>query len=353
MAQIIPPIVLSGTLKATSEKDYWMEDDGTGNIGQTAYTFSMILSITTQNHLCAFTPTPYSYDATDIKVGMWIGAQYGRALKIIEIDNTQTTSNKLYCVGQDIDRYNLINDPDQSGNGALPTGQLVYIFDLSQDGLPVLSPVVTDQSFVSDLMGRFIGRNLEDQNVEIYQPNHTMQVGDVIRPDFNNPGQFIQALGDQYADQIVGIVTEIGIPGVENFTFRPIGKYLTDVSPGLDGNPGDIFYVSPTTAGGFTKTRPNVYAKPIYLRMNSANSAILLNSASAVPTTYKMSVTPTDGQTVFSMPSGVEVVDIITMAVNGVECTDWTFDQGAQTLTYQASDYAIDSGDQVLIVYKA
>ena len=286
---------------------------------------------------------------------MWIGAERGRALQIIEIDTVNTSSDTLICVAEDVDRYNLINDPDAAGSGALPQGMSIYMFTLSNDGLPILSPVTSvnfSQTFVSDMMGRFIGLNPADEFIEIHQPDHGMILGDIIRVD-HTTGLYTKAVGDKDVDQILGIVTLINVPGVEYFSFRPLGKKIENVSPPLIGNPGDTFYVSPTDPGKFTKTRPNRFAKPIYLRMNTPTEAILLNNPRLdASTVYKMFVTPTDGQTIFDIPVENATTEIVSVAINGIECSDWTFDVDTQILTYQALDYPIDSNDEVLIVYK-
>jgi hypothetical protein len=97
------------------------------------------------------------YDATNVVVGQWIGSgNYGYAFKIIQINSA--TSNTLDCNVEDVDNWNLYQDPSGGLDGPAPVpGSLGHIFVINQYGVPELTvtPIIPRPAYVTQLIGRF------------------------------------------------------------------------------------------------------------------------------------------------------------------------------------------------------
>lgn len=234
--------------------------------------------------------TSYSqYTGSDILVGDWVSSgPYGRAYQITSI--TSSTISSVSCLITDINGYIL----STFGNN-FPIGGKSYIFQLNEDGFPILSsPLTVDaqdlitKSWQVDLMSHFMSRNLKTQYVTIYQAGNTFNVGDPIYIDSN--GIYQKAAGS-ITTAITGIVTQIGVPSSDYFSFRPTGHYFdnnylnqTIVPTGYTG--GDILYVNPTgTTPSFTAIKPTTNAIPVW-QMLTSTSGMLIGTAGPQGSTF-------------------------------------------------------------------
>lgn len=101
----------------------------------------------------------FQYDATDIKIGDWVSTSAGGfacvIVKIIEVLDAQT----ILVTVEDQDFYNILNDPNFSGNG-IGTDGAGIVFPMDEvSGIPVLGPVSSfafDLNLQMDLFSRFI-----------------------------------------------------------------------------------------------------------------------------------------------------------------------------------------------------
>ena len=214
---------------------------------------------------------------------------------------------------------------------------------------------------VDDLMARFISRNLTE-HVLVKQVGHSFNVGDVIYADFaDNDGY--EKVTSATLDKAIGIITEVGTPGLDYFHYRPIGKLLTNVKPPLSGQHGDVHYLDPSSPTGLTTTRPTGRAVPLYLQLELPTKAILLErgiesgeTSGDIDTneTHKYDVEEvTDDQTIFILPANAETV--MYMSINGIENENFTFDENTKVVVFDpvATGYGVESSDEVFFIYKS
>lgn len=222
-------------------------------------TFSNILP---QVYLSPDKSSYTQYNGLNIEVGDWVSSgPYGRAYEIKSITSSSTTS--VSCLISDINGYIL----STFGNN-FPIGGKSYVFELNEDGFPILSsPLTVDaqdlitKSWQVDLMSHFMSRNLRTQYISIQQSGHGFSVGDPIYIDTS--GVYHKSAGDSTnLSRTIGIVTQVNIPNSTWFSFRPFGHYFDNsylnqsiVPTGFTG--GNILYVNPTGPGPtFVTTKP-------------------------------------------------------------------------------------------------
>ena len=333
---------------AEDPNDYWVGFP---------YRWRVSLAVEPQYHGSADTTTPFQYNGMDVIVGDWVATGGGGiAVKIVEIESqTETT---IVAIVEDFERVNIVLDQTLSGIGIGPDG-VGYIFQLSADGFPILGPIAAytiDVSFQTDMYARFSKRNVVTNFVNVFQVGHGLNMGDIIAVNPNVSGAYMKASDPLLA---VGTVNSVGIPTENSFTFRPFGAIIDDINPGLVGNYGDIFYMDPSNPGGLTKVRPLVNARPIYLRLEGPNRAVLFASGTAGgavgggdDTTNTLEVTPTLDQVEFTIPGAK---DVVLMSINGVENNNFTFDSVSEVLTFDpvATGYGVDPTDEVIFIYNS
>jgi hypothetical protein len=275
---VLPSRLLIAVPSNVTPTDYWTVDDGTGDpwLGF-PYRWSVDFTVDIQIHSSHLTPTPFQYDATDIQEGDWFADfAAGNAVRVIEITGTPT-SGAITCVVEDVDRFNIFNDPMQQGTG-INGGQGAF-FVLGNDGLPILSPMSQSASVLGqnlawqmDQQSRFRYRNYLSSHYPVHQPAHGFQVGDLIRL---TPTGYVKAQAATLVANIVGSVSATGIPGADWFNFRPVGRIVQNLSPALPGNAGDLVYID--SNGAYTVTKPTAWARPVYIRLDAPTTGIVLD----------------------------------------------------------------------------
>lgn len=357
---VTPTLLLRAQYENPEEYAYWDSNDNTNDpfVGA-PYQWKATINIQDQSHNNHTSMTPYVYNGSDVVVGDWYATSvFGRAMYIREILD-QSNPNKITVVLEDYERYNLFTDPEQGGYGLVPSDPGV-IFRLGNDGLPILGPIVQDymgSKFVEDLMARFMARNGVDEYVLVNQEFHGFFPGDVIYADFETD------IGYKKADRAnlqkaIGIVTEINVPGLNYFSYRPMGRLINNVNPPLWGSHGDVFYMNPDEPGTLTNERPTGIAIPVYLQLDLPNRAILLErgvevvSASSETNKYDVEKV-TAGQTTFTLPNNCR--EVLYMAINGIENENFTFNVVSKVLQFDPVEtgYGVDVDDEVFFVYKS
>ena len=166
MAQLIlPPKNIVGSIDFGSTSVASTYSNGSSVWDGSPFSFNVTLTITPQlNSSQDTTPTPYQWDGNDVSVGMWFGQNNGTTYKIVSISAQNTTS--VTCVIEDVDLYVLLVDNTQTGNNYPQELQNSLIFDVSDDGLPVVTPTAsitgligTAAQWLNDLHDRFRYRN--------------------------------------------------------------------------------------------------------------------------------------------------------------------------------------------------
>lgn len=360
MAAVIPSKLLSLILTTLTEVDWWTADDGTGDpwIGS-PYRWQITAAVQVQPHSSHQTREPYQYNGLDLKVGDWLANMSGgRALRIVSFSSQ--TAEEVTFIAEDVDRYNQFNDRDGNGAGGLTEGE-AFAFEVSEDGTPILigvPPNILSASFQSDLAARFSHRNIFRKYISVNQPSHGMNVGDPIYLD--GTGVYFKSSANADAARMIGIVTSTNTPGVDWFSFRPIGEVVRNISPPLPGQQGDVIYLG-VTPGTFTATRPISNAKPVFIQMDAAGSmgVLLQQGISVEPSTVKSYTIPEDqmtGQpTTFILPA--DAMSIIELAVNGIELrqgVEYEYNPTLKQITIFVVEigYEIEPDDEIIIQYK-
>jgi hypothetical protein len=317
----------------------------------------VLLAITPSAHSSFYTQTPFQYDGLDVKIGDWIATSSGGIAVRIESIESQTSSEVIATVF-DVDGVNIVNDKNMSGTGIGPDG-FGYLFELNDVGEAILGPIgafTVDITFQTDLAARFANHNVITKYVNVTQPDHGLSIGDIIAVNPTSFGTYVKATDPVLA---IGIVNSINVPSLDNFTFKPFGEIVTDVVPDLVGNYGDVFFMDPSNPGGLTTIRPLTNARPIYLRLETPNKAVLFASgtaggalASGGDNNDTLVVIPTLNQTEFTIPGAFEVM---IMSINGIENTNFTFDNITEVLTFDpvATGYGVDPTDEVIFIYRS
>ena len=356
---VSPSLLLPATSSLLQDHAYWMEDDNTGDpfIGL-PYQWQLQMNVEPQLHSNGTTQTPYSFNAADIQIGDWYSSQSGVAVVIKEI--LESTFSSITVVVEDYERYNLFSDPNQSGSGVPPDGT-GFFFRLNSDGLPAIGPMADyfiSPTVATNLLARFMARNMVSEFVLVRQELHGFLPGDVIYADFETDSGYKKVTAANFG-KAIGIVTEVNVPGLHYFSYRPLGRLINNVNPPLWGEHGDVFYLDPNEPGALTNERPAGNAIPVYLQLDLPTRAILLErgadtSKVAESETNKYDVeSVVTGQTTFIMPVGAK--EILYMAINGIENENFTFDKTSRVLEFDPVEtgYGIDVDDEVFFIYKS
>ena len=209
-----------------------------------------------------------------------MGQNNGNTYQITSIISQSDT--QVVCILQDTDLYCLLTDVTSSGNNFPLEGQASLIFEISEDGIPVVAPVAQIVSqigvaaqWLDDLHDRFRYRNYLtkffslDPNSTIYSTGFA--VGDFVK--LNSSGQFVVVTGNTQADieSIIGLVTSVNTPSDGNLRIRPAGRVVNDVNLTGIGNVGDTIYLS--GSGGLTATQPSPPYFAVYIKMSNTTAS--------------------------------------------------------------------------------
>jgi len=147
------------------------------------------------------TPTQYEWNGFDITAGMWLGQPNGACYNIKSVSAQDAVS--VTCVIEDVDLYVLLNDITQTGNNAPLEDSNGLVFNISEDGLPIITPTATQigaigaaSQWLNDLHDRFRDRNYYttffsiDPNSTIY-PSGSFVLGGFVKLLSNSTFSFI------------------------------------------------------------------------------------------------------------------------------------------------------------------
>lgn len=234
------------------------------------YRWQINVNVNLQTHSSNLTRDDYEYNGLDIYVGDWIAGITGspKACKIVSV--ISKTFNSATFIIEDENRYNTFNDSNQLGDGIFTTPGDGIIFQLSEDGSPILDPLpvtLTDYRFASQVQSRFLQYKPSDR-VKLEQTSHNFIQGDSI--SINDSGQFEKTDPDSIS-RIIGTVVETG-PGPNFFFIRPNTKVVENIIPVLPGGAGDFVYADPNNPGELTTTNTGA---PIYLQLTNSTPTII------------------------------------------------------------------------------
>lgn len=278
----LPPFNTKAYMEVIGINDFWSYDDGTGTdyfVGF-PYKWDVRITVDVQAHGSGATSFPLYYTGSDVKEGMWLaGTTDGLAWQITTINSNN--GSVLECVIEDIDRFNVINDPQQAG--AAPGFGTVALFSLSEDGQPILSAYPSStflDNFPVALVSRFAYRNNKSKYVPVKQTAHGLSVDDFIYLTSDGSYQAIAASNANklLLSSIVGQVTTV--TSLNSFDFQPRGDIRKDVTLPMDSVPGQLIYLDPSAPGKLTATRPAKLATPMYIRLVEPNTGIYMGAGS-------------------------------------------------------------------------
>jgi hypothetical protein len=236
------------------------------------------------------------YDSYNVIPGDWLASDAtGYTWQVKKIYNVTDSSGNIYDTGsgtfyakiEDIDQYNAGIDATGLFNGAPAFIDIrVILFTVDEDGFPIFTPADTFNltgNFSGNVIGRFRALNTYNQYVSIYQvdASGTFLYGDPVYIDAS--GQFAKSQGIGDIDALtntIGIVTSVGIPTKDHFTFNPFGEYRPNLNLGFTGPAGTVYYVDPTGVSQYTTVKPATYPVPMYQSVDTSGNYILLSGTS-------------------------------------------------------------------------
>jgi len=357
---ILPTMTLNVEMSVNGETDFWTEDDNTGDpYLNLPYRWEAYMYVLDQTHSNHTTQTPNAYNALDIKVGDWFASGFGgRANLIVEIK--QASGNEITCILEDYERFNLFSDPNMSGYGLANSGPGI-IFRLDGNGFPDIGPIPENYlapTAITDLQARFMARNGLSDFVLVRQIDHGFFPGDVIYADSVADTGY-KKVDRNNIQKALGIVTEVNVPGLYYFSYRPLGRLINNVNPPLWGQHGDTYYLDPNEPGALTIDKPALNAIPVYFQLDLPTRAIQLERGIEVAQKSQSETNKYDvenvasGQTTFTLPSDAK--EVLYMAINGIENENFTFDTGSKVLVFDPVEtgYGVDVDDEVFFMYKS
>lgn len=239
-------------------------------------------------------PEPY-YDAYNVEVGDWLAndatGYTWRVTSLIQVTDssggeTNTNGSNFYGIMTDVDGFNAGIDPTGLFNGAPAYSDTnCILFTVDEDGFPIFTPSDTfnlSSNFSGNVIGRFRALNTYNQYVNIYQTDAsgTFTVGDPVY--ITNSGLFAPSygLGDVEAvTATIGVVTSVGVPSGNYFTFNPFGDYKPNLGLGFTGPAGTIYYIDPTGVNQYTTVKPANYPVPMYQAIDNNGNYVLLKGS--------------------------------------------------------------------------
>ena len=238
---------------------------------------------------------PY-YNAYNVATTDWLASDtsgYSWSVKnlhtVTNAPNAAMNTGPLvfYATVEDSYAYNAGLDPTGSANGGPQYSDTRVIqFTLDENGIPIFRSVDTftmSANFSGNVLGRFMALKNYASQVRIFQlgATSTFTVGDpVFINTSTNQFQRSNTLGDVPAIYTtLGIVSTVGIPSADYFTFVPFGKFRTSAEVSLTGPVGTTYYIDPTNAGQYTTTAPPNNPFPVYQIIDASGNVIRLTSS--------------------------------------------------------------------------
>jgi len=236
------------------------------------------------------------YDSYNVAQGDWLANDTTGYAWIVNNIYTVTDApqgamntgpNYFYALVEDQYAYNAGLDSTGAADGGpqYPDTRVVQ-FTVDENGIPVFRPTdgfTLSANFTGNILGRFMTVNNYTKQVRIFQTGASalFSVGDPVYINTStNQFQRSNSLGDVAAIYTtIGIVSSVGIPATDYFTFIPFGKYTPSSQISLTGPVGTIYYIDPTDTAQYTTTAPPNNPFPVYQIIDTNGNAILLTAA--------------------------------------------------------------------------
>ena len=292
--------------------EQYSENDDTGLFGQDMVFEFTISTINVQAHLDASTRTPNQYTGIDVKAGDWVASANGEVcLRIKSISFKR--DDLISVVAEDVDGINL----RQYNVNAFASSERVIIFELSENGLPVIVGDAVNE-FIDNSLDKLQSRFSIDEDDERFRFDH--EIAPVI-----NIGEI--AAIDDYG----GIVRH----GTLNSSTTPVGTVMSKTRNGksvyvkpfnkiidnypdpsvLTGSPGQTYYTDSSNPGGLSTTK-TPGAKPVYMHLRDAIATeVISTSSTSLPDANDRliinNITVFDGTIGHNVNNAIELKDMI------------------------------------------
>lgn len=292
-----PPlaIVLSGVVEEYSSTATRVYDNINSSLNGYPYEFSCILSITLQPTLDQGEIIGGSqFDASYVKPGMWLMQSTGYSYLIVNIIE-ELDYLRVRVTVRDVDMFNALSDPTQSGNNNISENSQFAIVNVSDDGIPIVTYSVLYNflgSWIYDAVGRFAYRNfiekfynfdINNKTIDAYS-NYSVGQLVYIGLDSNSGSNCflpIDPNNEEHVDKVFGRVSSVNQPEMGNIYVQPFGKVITSFPFDLPGNPGDVLYYDGSNSDGVSYTstvKPADHPIPMYIKITDKVASVLYGS---------------------------------------------------------------------------
>ena len=279
MAEIGIPLTLYGSVTSITPYAFWSGSDGSGD-PYVGYAYQWTVSITVLPQSTGNWSSGFQNTEANVQVGNWLVMSSNTpsmSLQIISINSA--TGGILTCVVEDVDRYNLMLTGSSGINPLSLRGTYdALIVTTGIDGLAIfadVSPYTIPVTVQEETQSRLRARNYTQNNIEVYQNGNTFNLGDQIVLNHDGTYSLASAAGIS-ALGIIGKVNSINIPGTGWFSYQPVGRVITNISPILPGVLGGIVYADPANPGKLTDTQPTTgVAIPLYIKLTATSGVQL------------------------------------------------------------------------------
>ena len=303
-----PAKVMAINVSTSDELESWWYDDGfndpwwrgascAGTNAGRPTKFRIELTVTASSHSSHLTRQRYVYNGLDVNVGMWVTSlDAPKALKIIKVE--EKTATGVTCIIEDIDRYNTFRDPGGNGNAMFTVPGAGIVFELGDDGLPVLDPVLasmTNMKIFDQIASRF----------RVFNPNKRMRF-EKIDHDFVE-GEMVKVTSAGFSKATssdlfpVGVVVDTG-PGPHVFYITPTTKLITNLE-GLPGTQGQLIYQDDSIDGHLTTTAGSS-TKIVFLKVTNSKICRIIGSQGSPSTSSGNKMNINKIETTFTTGSG-------------------------------------------------
>lgn len=303
-----PALCLHGIASDITALNQYNENDGTGLYGVDISYRCTISGISPQNILDESVRSNNTYTGIDVKAGDWVSVDTGKkVLNIIAV--IEKTNGSITIEVEDIDAINY----RQYGQNNFGDGERIIIFELSENGNPVLvgeGAAQFDTGAIDLLQSRF---SIDEQD-ERFRFDHliapNIDVGDIVGVDSN--GNIVKHGSADCCELPVGSVISTQRNG-KSVYIKPFNKIIDNYSnPAmLSGNPKQTYYTDPLNPGDISTTK-KTGSKPVYLHLRDAAPTVV-NSTSATSLPDGSDFILLNNITIFNGPNGDQVADIIEL----------------------------------------
>ena len=235
------------------------------------------------------------------------------------------------------------------GTGGTGFGNSTILVDSGGNGrigIAADTDIITVTAETVTIAGKVVATSLDigdgDTTIDVTQSNHSLTVGMPVRVSGAN--QYAAAQANSAANaEVVGIVTSVASSSA--FTMALAGEVTTNAAVPDSTSPGDIVYLSASSAGAVTTTEPSTagqVSKPIGVITEANNKMIML---------------PFRGEVISSATDSMDLngTELVLDADADTSITADTDDQidikisGADDFRFTANNFNILSGSTITI----